>query len=107
MRVSEGIVCWLCGTRRTTELHYILTPSPLNTQSRSVRHRLRNYKVGTPSREEYMFFHKLFNIPGFPLVFLEPDNADIYSYTGIVLYLLNLLLLSRLIAYLINKWKEA
>ena len=31
-RVSDGFVCWLCDTRRTTELYYKLTPSPLCTQ---------------------------------------------------------------------------
>ena len=51
-RVSDGFVCWLCDTRRTTELYYKLTPSPLCTQSRAVRHRLQNYKVGRLGREE-------------------------------------------------------
>ena len=58
-RVSDGfpakagqVVCWGCGTRRTTELHYRITPGPLRTHGRAVRHRLRNYKVGRLDREE-------------------------------------------------------
>jgi len=27
-RVSDGLVCWLCSTRRTTGLYYRLTPGP-------------------------------------------------------------------------------
>lgn len=49
----------------------------------------------------FMFFHKLFNLLGFPLVLLAGKESGSQSFAGILLYLVNILLLSRIITYFI------
>jgi hypothetical protein len=74
--VSDGFLCWLCGTRRTTELYYKLTP--LCTQGWTVRHRLRNYKVGRLGREEEKntyFFLIPFDSNNFSISTMPPEKG--------------------------------
>ena len=63
-----------------TELRYLLTPSPLCTQGRAVRHRLRNYKVGRLGKEEKICPRLIFSL----FFYIFPGECQMALCVGFV-----------------------